>query len=109
MLGPRTLMSHPTTPFSEAIRLIDAANAEDPQVEIDDAGQVAPAELIYGRRMTRWLAALYPAACEALQLAARAQHIRRWKVPRDSFPIDRAGYHRWRTSLYSFHADEAEK
>jgi hypothetical protein len=59
--------------------------------------------------MTHWLDKLYPDAGEALKLAARAQHIRRWKIPRNSYPMDRAGYHRWRTALYSFHADEAAK
>ena len=59
--------------------------------------------------MTDWLHRLYPDAAEALQLAARAQHIRRWKIPRSRYPMTRQGYHQWRTTLYSFHADEAEK
>ena len=57
--------------------------------------------------MTDWLEKLYPQASEALHLAARAQHIRRWEVPRSGYPMDRAGYHRWRTGLYKFHADAA--
>jgi Domain of unknown function (DUF4202) len=64
---------------------------------------------VYARRMTKWLGKLYPDASEALRLAARSQHIRRWEIPRNSFPMDRAGYHRWRTTLYTFHADVAEK
>jgi hypothetical protein len=52
---------------------------------------------------------LYPTASEALRLACRAQHIRRWEIPRSSFPMDRAGYHRWRTRLYTHHADTADK
>ena len=44
----------------------------------------------------------------ARQIAARAQHIRRWTVPREDFPEGREGYLRWRTSLYRFHADQAE-
>jgi hypothetical protein len=55
--------------------------------------------------MSDWLARLYPQASVALQLAARAQHIRRWEHPRSAYPMDRAGYHRWRTALYQFHAD----
>jgi Domain of unknown function (DUF4202) len=85
--------------FSLAIEGFDAANAQDPK----------GAELLYGQRMTGWLERLYPDASEELRLACRAQHIRRWEIPRNSFPMDRVGYHRWRTRLYTFHADTAEK
>ena len=93
--------------FLQAIDKIDAANAEDPSREVHD-DEDYPAALLYGRRMTEWLDKLYPNASEALQLAARAQHIRRWRVPRDSYPRDRIGYLKWRTFLYGFHADQAE-
>jgi hypothetical protein len=85
--------------FDLAIEKFDAANAQDPKA----------AELLYAQRMTAWLDRLYPTASPALRLACRAQHIRRWEIPRSSFPMDRAGYHRWRTSLYALHADTAEK
>lgn len=90
--------------FQSAIEKFDAANAQDPTL----VGN-APAELVYARRMTDWLHRLYPDAAEALQLAARAQHIRRWMIPRSRYPMIRQGYHQWRTTLYSFHADEAAK
>jgi hypothetical protein len=93
-----------TQQFRTAIEKFDAANAQDPTLIGD-----APAELVYARRMTDWLHRLYPDASEALQLAARAQHIRRWMIPRSQYPMTRAGYHQWRTTLYSFHADEAAK
>lgn len=85
--------------FDAALEKIDAANAADPN----------GSEILYSHRMTDWLNRMYPDASEALRLAARAQHIRRWEIPRNSFPMDRAGYHRWRTTLYTFHADAAEK
>jgi hypothetical protein len=88
-----------TDRFNTAFEKFDTANAADPH----------GAELIYARRMTDWLQKLYPDASESLRLAARAQHIRRWEIPRNTFPMDRAGYHRWRTQLYTFHADAAEK
>ncbi len=97
-------MSSASDRFQLAIGRIDAANAADPNLVFDGTAQV-PAELVYSRRMTAWLGTLYPDASEALQLAVRAQHIRRWEVPRNSYPMDRAGYHRWRTGLYTFHAD----
>jgi hypothetical protein len=88
--------------FQAAIAKIDEANTQDPNL-VDGV----PAELLYSRRMTDWLSRLYPDAGEALQLAARAQHIRRWSIPRSNYPITRAGYHQWRTALYSFHAETA--
>ncbi len=90
--------------FQRAIERIDAANARDPH-QVSDGSSLVPSELLYSRRMTAWLGRLYPDASEPLQLAVRAQHIRRWEVPRDRYPIDRAGYHRWRTGLYSYHAE----
>jgi hypothetical protein len=83
--------------FQLAIEKIDAANAQDPHQK----------ELIYSQRMTQWLEKVAPDASEALRLSARAQHIMRWKIPRSQYPMDRAGYHRWRTHLYDFHADAA--
>ncbi len=88
--------------FSRAIALFDAANAEDPN---QDEGQ--PKELLYGRRMSDMIARFAPEASEVAQLAVRAQHIQRWKVPRSSYPMNKEGYHAWRTGLYTFHADTA--
>ena len=90
--------------FDQAIEKIDAENAKDPESERD--GQTAvPKALLYSRRMTECLDRFAPGAPEYLKLAARAQHIRRWDIPRDTFPRDRAGYHVWRTRLYSHHAE----
>lgn len=92
--------------FQKAMALIDAANAQDPNRETWE-GQDWPKELLYSRRMSEWLARLAPQADEAVQLAARAQHICRWQVPRDGYPKTREGYLRWRTGLYEFHAQSA--
>ena len=81
--------------FAAALARIDAANAEDPNSK----------ELLYGRRMTAWLERLEPEASEALRLAVRAQHIRRWTIPRSRYPMDLAGYKQWRTTLAQFHAE----
>lgn len=88
--------------FHRALALFDAANAEDPNL---DEGQ--PKELLYGRRMSDMIGRFAPDASEAAQLAVRAQHIQRWKVPRSQYPMNKEGYHAWRTSLYTFHADTA--
>jgi len=94
------------TPLDEAIRRFDAANAEDPNAELVRGAPVAK-ELVYGQRMSSRLASFAPDAPETVKLAARAQHIRRWEVPRDSYPAGRAGYLKWRSDLYKRHGDTA--
>lgn len=93
--------------FQRAIALFDAANAEDPRQEPGPDGQPFPKELLYAQRMTEMLERYAPDAPEAVRLAVRAQHIQRWKSPRESYPMDRNGYLQWRTHLYKFHADTA--
>lgn len=94
------------TRFEAAIARFDAANAEDPNTEEVEA-VAHPKELLYAQRMTAWLDKLAPDASEPLRLAARAQHIRRWAIPRRDYPMTRTGYLKWRTTLYRFHADTA--
>ncbi|MEE8140552.1 MAG: DUF4202 family protein [Alphaproteobacteria bacterium] len=48
-------------------------------------GAPRPAELLYGQRMSARLAVFCPAASEHLRIAARAQHLERWKLPRPQF------------------------
>ncbi|MEM7015854.1 MAG: DUF4202 domain-containing protein, partial [Pseudomonadota bacterium] len=88
--------------FDTAIARFDDTNAQDPNQE---NGQ--PKELLYGRRMSGWLDKLTSDAPEALKLAARCQHIRRWAIPRSEYPMGRQGYHRWRNRLKQYHAEVA--
>lgn len=90
--------------FQQAIAQIDAANAEDPNFETVEGGRY-PKELLYGQRMSAMLARFATQADETMQLAVRAQHIRRWCIPRNTYPLGRQGYLQWRTALYSFHAE----
>ena len=92
--------------FTAAMARFDAANAEDPRRESVD-GEPQPRELVYARRMTAALDRFAPDAPEAVRLAARCQHIRRWTIPRDRYPAGRNGYRRWRTDLGRFHAETA--
>ena len=89
--------------FRRAITAIDAANAGDPN-RIALRGAERPKELAHAELVTEWIARLAPDASEALRLAARAHHVRRWEIPRASQPADRAGYHRWRKALHEHHA-----
>lgn len=66
-----------------------------------------PKELLYARRLTDWLLRIEPAPSEELYLAARAQHMRRWEIPRSSYPEGRAGYLKWRNDLKKFHAERS--
>jgi len=92
--------------LDKAIELIDAANSEDPNMEISD-GKEVPKELLYSQRMTDMQQRYAPDADEVMVLALRAQHIQRWKSPRSDYPMDKKGYHQWRTGLYKFHAETA--
>jgi len=82
--------------FDAVVRAIDRANADDPR---------APRETEYSRRMAEWAVRLRPDASPELLLAVRAQHVRRWSIPRESFPEGRVGYLNWRERLKKMHAD----
>jgi hypothetical protein len=85
--------------FERAIAAIDAANADDPHDK----------ELRHAELATKWVTLLRPEAGEALLLAARGHHIRRWSIPRDSYPEGRSGYLRWRRDLQRQHAADLER
>ena len=95
--------------FERTLAAFDAANREDPNTEHDEQGHAVPKELLYALRMSAVLTEFAPEASEALQLAARCQHIRRWTVPREDYPMDRKGYLQWRTYLKKFHGEQATK
>ena len=94
--------------FDEAIREFDAAHGEDP-IRLWVDGQQVPWSLHYHERLTHWVKQLEKTPSEALLLAARCQHIRRWTIPRSSYPMNRNGYRQWRKTLARFHAKEAAK
>jgi hypothetical protein len=90
--------------FKRAIAAIDAANADDPET-LTLKGKEVPKEQTHAEMATRWVQRLRPEASEALLLAARAHHIRRWERPRADYPAGRQGYLRWRRDLQVFHAE----
>lgn len=89
--------------YARARASIDAAHAADPARAADGRA----AELVYADRMEAWVARLVPNAPPLLRLAARCQHLERWSVPRATYPLDKAGYHAWRRSLYTKQAERA--
>jgi hypothetical protein len=94
------------SPYDTASSLIDAANSADPnQVSAD--GREWPKEYLYSERMSDMLQRYRPDADEVMKLAIRAQHIERWKSPRNAYPEGRIGYLQWRKDLYKIQASRA--
>ena len=90
--------------LDRAFAEIDAAQADDPNT-IVVRGTQQPKEVGHAALAVEWVRQLRPDASDALLLAARAHHLRRWEVPRESQPPGRAGYLKWRTGLERHHAD----
>ena len=89
-----------STPAQLALAAIDAVHAEDPERDADGRAK----ELVYAERMSAWLKRLSPEASEALTLAVRCQHLRRWTISRSSYPEGKVGYLRWRKDESLAHA-----
>lgn len=105
MTDPKAAPGEARDRFEEACRRFDIINGEDPHT-VAIEGRMEPRELVFARRLTEWVLKLAPDAAEALRLAARCQHLRRWRIPRERYPMTRAGYLEWRTALKRYHAKE---
>jgi hypothetical protein len=92
--------------LEKALAAFDAANLQDPNTEMVDGKAVAK-EWIYAQRMSAQLHKFCEAPSEVLQLAARSQHICRWKSPRSDYPMDKSGYKKWRLDLAQLHGEVA--
>lgn len=97
-----------SSPYEHAIKAIDEAHSNDPKI-VTVNGEQVPYELHYARKMSEYLEKRQPHASETLQLAIRAQHFRRWEVPRDTYPMTKIGYHTWRTYLKQRQAQLVEQ
>ncbi len=91
------------TVVAAAYAAIDAANAEDPTRFVRD-GVERPLAQLQGELATAWLERLDPDAGPALRIAARAHHLRRFALPRSSYPEGRSGYLVWRRDQKRAHA-----
>ncbi|KAF4214917.1 hypothetical protein CNMCM8980_008854 [Aspergillus fumigatiaffinis] len=103
----------PSDKLTKALALIDEAHAQDPRrISVADNGNgndTIPYELHYANKMTAYLHKRTANPSEPLQVAIRAQHLKRWEVPRDSYPATKAGYYAWRTYLAKRQAELAER
>lgn len=91
--------------YSQIIERIDAENSEDPN-QLDYCGVAYAKEVLYSNRHLAWVLELNAEASECLRIAAKAQHICRWEIPRSDFPVGKAGYFKWREGLKRFHAEK---
>lgn len=93
-----------TNKLENVLTSIDDINRQDTNITIVDNKEY-PKELLYGQRMTACLMQHWPQASELLQIAVRAQHIKRWHLKRTEFAQGKAGYYQWRIALGKFHAE----
>jgi len=92
--------------LQKTLDAFDQENLQDPNQEPFEGKMIAK-EWLYAQRMSHHLAQFCPTASDLLQLAARSQHICRWKIPRSNYPMDRQGYKKWRLDLAAFHGEQA--
>ena len=93
-----------TNQLTRVLSAIDEINRQDTNLTTID-GVAHPKELLYGQRMSACLEQHWPQASELLQIAVRAQHIKRWHLKRTDFATGKAGYYQWRIALGKFHAE----
>jgi len=88
-------------PMETACAALDAAHAKDPGGPDH--------ERAYTRRIEAWTSRLVAAPSPALRLAARAQHLERWAIPRADYPEGRGGYLRWRAAVHQRQGARAQE
>lgn len=101
-------MVTPSKKFLCAVSAFEAYHRRDPNVVVVD-GTTYPSELLYTQRVTDRLTQFRPDANEVVRLAAHCQHIGRWEIPRDKYPMDKKGYLQWRNAEKLHHSRIAEK
>lgn len=89
--------------LNAVLSAIDLINHDDPN-KINLDGLLQAKEYVYGHQMSNCLEQYWPQSNELLQIAIRAQHIKRWHLKRADFDLGKTGYFKWRKSLGIFHA-----
>jgi hypothetical protein len=92
-----------TSRLTTVLSAIDKINSNDPNKTIVNSRSQAN-ELLYGQYMTACLEQYFPQSNELLQIAVRAQHIKRWDLKRSEFEAGKAGYYQWRIQQGKYHA-----
>ena len=92
--------------LTDVIAAVDKINQQDPNRE-EFQGKNYAKEYLYSMRMSVMLDKYWPDSDEYLKIAVRAQHIKRWHIPRINFPQGKEGYLLWRKELGIYHAQLA--
>src|SRR5690606_27276097 len=95
-----------TQRIQTAITRFNDMNRQDPRETQAKEGS-GPTQLQEAERLEAWILKRDPDPSEALLLAARCQHLQRFKFPRSDYPEGRTGYLKWRKDLMKKHADLA--
>ena len=95
-----------TQRIQTAIARFNDMNRQDPRETQAKEGS-GPTQLQEAERLEAWILKRDPDPSEALLLAARCQHLQRFKFPRSDYPEGRTGYLKWRKDLMKKHADLA--
>lgn len=90
--------------LQEAHRRFDALNAGDPRT-LKVNGVERPRELVRADWLEAALHEIEPEPSLPLRIAARAQHLARFRVPRTDYPPGREAYLKWRRELAKMHHD----
>lgn len=85
---------------------MNAQNQADPN-SVETPSGPQPRELWMAERLEHWVRQVQTPPSTPLLLAARCQHIMRWRVPRSDYDQGRVGYLKWRKDLAKMHADVA--
>lgn len=89
-----------------AITAFTRHHAEDPRT-IERDGITTTVSLDYHARVSAWMRRLDAGAPLPARLAALAQHVRRFEMPRTAYPAGPQGYKRWRSTALLRHAEIA--
>jgi protein-tyrosine-phosphatase len=101
--APPAVMHMPTPDIIDHARAaLDAAHAAEPMLPTGK-----PSELAYAGHVEQWVERLVERPSLALRLAARAQHLERWAIPRSTFPMDKPGYFAWRKAVHKRQGERA--
>ncbi len=101
---PLTDINMSNQQLENTLTAIDDVNSQDPNIIVYDGTNQAK-ELIYGQQMSACLNKYWPDANELLQIAVRAQHIKRWQLKRSEYKEGKSGYYQWRIAQGKLHAE----
>lgn len=99
---------HNVERFKWTVDAFNQANAQDPNTLLYK-GESYPKEWFMAQALVFRTLEIEKKPSEALLLAAHSQHIKRWEIPRSSYPEGRKAYLEWRSRLKHFHAETSSE